>query len=186
MLRGSEGHLPCYVPGRLAADGAFTTGGFDTYGTASSAKSVLSDKSRKENVVSCSGSYFPGAVVHLRLLGLMASAILLVPLGRLHMREFQIWVAACGLDPVSHGARKVLVMPACTRTLHHWRALASLTQGVPVGAVLSRKVVTMDASLSGWGGVRGRCVRGSWSVVLQRSHINSWQCSSLYVASLRY
>ncbi|KAK5926556.1 hypothetical protein CgunFtcFv8_022118 [Champsocephalus gunnari] len=35
----------------------------------------------------------------LRLLGLMASAILVVRLGRLHMREFQRWVAALKLKP---------------------------------------------------------------------------------------
>lgn len=55
----------------------------------------------------------------LRLLGLMALAILGVRLGRLHVREFQFWVAACRLDPVCHGARRVRVMPECNMALHH-------------------------------------------------------------------
>ena len=41
----------------------------------------------------------------LRLLGLMASAILVTRLGRLHMQEFQRWVAALRLNPVHHGTR---------------------------------------------------------------------------------
>ncbi|KAK5877987.1 hypothetical protein CesoFtcFv8_025442 [Champsocephalus esox] len=52
----------------------------------------------------------------LRLLGLMASAILVVRLGRLHMREFQRWVAALRLDP----ARRVMVTMKCVMALRHW------------------------------------------------------------------
>ena len=43
----------------------------------------------------------------------MVSAILVVHLNRLHMREFQLWVASCGLDPMHHGTRRVLVTPGC-------------------------------------------------------------------------
>ena len=71
----------------------------------------------------CLALFHPGKSVQfrlcLRLLGLMASAILVVHLGRLHMREFQLWVASCGLDPVRHGARRVLVTPGCVRALRH-------------------------------------------------------------------
>ena len=94
-------------------------------------------------------------------MGLMASAILVVHLGRLHMREFQLWVASCGLDPVRHGTRRVLVTPGCARALRHWRIPSFLTHGVPMDSVLSRKVVTTDASLTSWDGIyEGRSVRG--------------------------
>ncbi|XP_029937836.1 uncharacterized protein LOC115380768 [Myripristis murdjan] len=119
----------------------------------------------------------------LRLLGLMASAILVVRLGRLHMREFQRWVASLRLDPVRHGARRVLVTPECIMALRHWRAPSFLTRGVPMGPVLSRKVVTTDASLSGWGGIHeGRAVRGRWSIGLQRSHINFLELSAVFLS----
>ena len=36
-----------------------------------------------------------------RLLGLMASAIVVIPLGRLYMRGAQRWVASLGLDVVA-------------------------------------------------------------------------------------
>lgn len=58
----------------------------------------------------------------LRLLMLMASAILVVQLGRLHMREFQVWTAPDRLDLTSHGARRLLVTPECTLAMRHWQA----------------------------------------------------------------
>ena len=119
----------------------------------------------------------------LRLLGLMASAILVVRLGRLHMREFQLWVASRRLDPVRHGARRVLITTECARALRRWRAPSFLTQGVPMGDVLSRKVVTTDASLTGWGGIHeNQSVRGRWSVDLQRSHINFLELSAVFLS----
>ncbi|XP_041860863.1 uncharacterized protein LOC121652254 [Melanotaenia boesemani] len=135
----------------------------------------------------CLGFFRPGKSVQfrlcLRLLGLMASAILVVRLGRLHMRDFQLWVASCGLDPARHGARRVRITAACARTLRPWRIPAFLTQGVPMGSILSRKVVTTDASLTGWGGIHeGRTVRGRWSVGLQRSHINFLELSAVFLS----
>ena len=135
----------------------------------------------------CLAFFRPGRSVQfrlcLRLLGLMASAILVVRLGRLHMRDFQMWVASHGLDPVRHGARRLLVTQGCTEALRHWRAPHFLTQGVPMGAVLSRKVVTTDASLSGWGGLHGgHSVRGRWSPGLRQSHINFLELSAVFLS----
>ena len=66
--------------------------------------------------------------------------------------------------------------------------LASLILSDPRGAhgpVLSRKVVTTDACLTGWGGIHeGRSVRGRWDVDLQRSHINFLELSAVFLPSL--
>ncbi|XP_038146283.1 uncharacterized protein LOC119786801 [Cyprinodon tularosa] len=122
----------------------------------------------------------------LRLLGLMASAILVIGLGHLHMRNFQRWVASLRMDPVHHGARRITVTADCITALRCWRALSFLTQGVPMGTVSSRKVVTTDASLSGWGGIHeGMSVRGRWSQALQRLHINFLELSAVFL-SLRH
>lgn len=67
----------------------------------------------------------------------MPSAIL-VPMGRLHMREFQFWMAACELDPMGHGTLKVLVTPEWADALHHWTAPSFLMQVGRMHAVLSR------------------------------------------------
>lgn len=69
------------------------------------------------------------------LLRLMASAILVVRLGHLHLREFQFWVAMHRLDPTRHGARRLLVTPECTLALRHWRASSFAVQA---GAVFTR------------------------------------------------
>lgn len=51
-----------------------------------------------------------------------------------------------------------------------------------MGAALSRKVVTTDASLSGWGGVHDRwIVRGSWSSVHQHSHIHFLELLAVFL-----
>lgn len=97
------------------------------------------------------------------LLGLMESAILVDCLGRLHMREFHFWVAACRVDSVCHGA------------LCHQRALSFLTEG---GIVLSRMVVTTDASLIDWGGVHDKRIVRNFSVF---SHKFSGSFSSVSV-----
>ena len=146
---------------------------------------------RVKSFRACLALFRPGRSVQfrlcLRLLGLMASAILVVRLGRLHMRDFQLWVASRGLDPVRHGARRLLVTHGCTEALRHWRAPRFLTQGVSMGAVLSRKVVTTDASLSGWGGLHeGRFVRGLWNVGLRRSHINYLELSAVFLSLKRF
>ena len=87
----------------------------------------------------------------LRLLGLMASAKVIIPLGRLYMRGLQCWVASLGLDRSRHGHCCVRVTVECMAALYQWKLLGFLTQGIPVGPVLTRKVVTTDASLQGWG-----------------------------------
>lgn len=60
-------------------------------------------------------------------------------LGLLHMSEFQFCVATYSLNPVHHRAWRVLVTPECMLALRHCRAPLFLVQGVPLGAVLSRK-----------------------------------------------
>ncbi|XP_032363038.1 LOW QUALITY PROTEIN: uncharacterized protein LOC116675032 [Etheostoma spectabile] len=123
----------------------------------------------------------------LRLLGLMAAAILVIPLGRLFMRDFQRWVTSLRLDPVRHGARRVTVTVECGMALRRWRHPAFLVQGVALGTVLARKVVTTDASLSGWGGTQeGRFVRGVWSESLRRCHINYLELLAVFLALRRF
>ncbi|KAK7901815.1 hypothetical protein WMY93_018584 [Mugilogobius chulae] len=109
----------------------------------------------------------------LRLLGLMASVILVVKLGRLYMRGFQLWVHALRLDPVRHRMRTVTITSRCALALRVWKRSGLLTDGVSLGTVSTRKVVTTDACLTGWGGVyEDRPVNGVWSPRLRQAHIN--------------
>ncbi len=86
-----------------------------------------------------------------RLMGLMASALVVVPFGRLHNLPFQRWVALFKLNPMHHGHCQVLVYTACVLALRPWRRTVCLSTGVAMGTVLARKVITTDASLAGWG-----------------------------------
>ncbi len=118
----------------------------------------------------------------LRLLGLMASALIVVPLGRLFMREFQRWVASQGLDPLRHSRRRVRVTSEAVLALRQWRHPTFLVQGVPMGVVRVRQVVTTDASLSGWGGIHeGRIVNGRWGQHLTNLHINYLEMLAVFL-----
>ncbi len=108
----------------------------------------------------------------LRLLGLMASTLSVVPLGQLRMRDFLNWTASQGIRPKSHLSCRVRISPKCTSALHHWRAPSFLRTGCPLGPVMLRKVVTTDVSFTGWGAAfEGRTER-VLSPVLREKHIH--------------
>ena len=52
-----------------------------------------------------------------KVVGLMASALVVVPMGRLHMKGMQCWVASHRLDLCRHGSHRVRVSVACTAAL---------------------------------------------------------------------
>ena len=120
--------------------------------------------------------------VCLRLLGLMASALVVVRLGRLYMRDLQRWVASLKLDPVRHARRKVRVTTEACMALIPWRNPNFLTEGVPMGTVQVRKVVTTDASLLGWGGTHeGWAINGKWNPSLRSCHINDLELQAVWL-----
>lgn len=135
----------------------------------------------------CLANFRRGALLRfrtcLRLLGLMASALIVVPLGRLHMRPFQRWVAGLCLNPSRHRHRNIIVTAECVRALRPWRREAFLTVGVAMGTVTARKVITTDASLRGWGATHeGRTVSGKWSSQMQLCHINHLELQAVWLA----
>lgn len=70
-----------------------------------------------------------------------------ISLGSLHMKGIQHWVSTQGLNTPS--SCKVAISVACMAALHPWKNVHFLTQGLHMGMVQSRKLVTKDASLSG-------------------------------------
>ncbi|XP_073725558.1 kinesin-like protein KIF6 isoform X3 [Misgurnus anguillicaudatus] len=119
----------------------------------------------------------------LRLLGMMASLLAVVPLGLLKMRDFQRWVAARGLCSCRHLTRRVRIHEECVAALRQWRDPSLLRTGVPLGGVSLRKVVTTNASLSGWGAVfQGRSVNGRWTPQLGELYINMLELMAVFLA----
>lgn len=89
---------------------------------------------------------------------------MVIPLGCLYMRNFQCWVASLGLDCSRHRHNCERVSVECVAA-HQWRWPRFLTQGVPIGPVLIRKVITMNTSSQGaelW----MRCGAHVWPQVL--------------------
>ena len=98
-----------------------------------------------------------------RLLGLMASACALVPMGLLYARLLQRWYARLHLHPVRDQGLMLRIPPHVLPTLGHWTCRSYLMAGVPMGTRSDHVTVFTDASPLGWGGVLdGLHVGGEW------------------------
>ncbi len=111
---------------------------------------------RAQAVLNCLSSYRGRNVVPLkqfqRLLGHMASAAAVTPLGLLHMRPLQHWLhSRVPRWAWRRGTLRVGISQQCRRSLSPWTDLAFLWAGVPLEQVSRHTVVTTDASSTGWG-----------------------------------
>ncbi len=98
-----------------------------------------------------------------RLLGLMAAASPVFPLGLLHMRPFLWWMKELRLHPTVQATRLIRVSRSCCRPLLMWRDPVFLRSWVRMGAIHHRHMITTDASMTGWGAVfEGRPASGEW------------------------
>ncbi len=73
-----------------------------------------------------------------RLLGLMAAASPVLPLGLLHMRPFLWWMKELRLHPTVPATRLIRVSRSCCRPLLMWRDPVFLQSGVRMGAIHRR------------------------------------------------
>lgn len=116
-----------------------------------------------------------------RLLGLMAAASNIIPLGLLHMRPLQWWLKAKGFSPKGNPFRIIRVTRRCLRSLLIWKKPWFLSQGPVLGASCRRKTVSTDASLTGWGAVMdGRFARGLWQDHHHSRHINCLEMLAVF------
>ncbi len=121
-----------------------------------------------------------------RLLGLMAAASPVLPLGLLHMRPFLWWMKELRLHPTVPATRLVRVSRSCCRHLLMWRDPAFLRSGVRMGAIHRRHMITKDASMTGWGAVfEGRPASGEWKEEFLFWHINCLELRAVFLA-LKY
>ncbi len=121
-----------------------------------------------------------------RLLGLMAAASPVLPLGLLHMRPFRWWMKELRLHPTVPATRLVRVSRSCCRHLLMWRDPVFLRSGVRMGAIHRRHMITTDASMTGWGAVfEGRPASGEWKEEFLFWHINCLELRAVFLA-LKY
>ncbi len=121
-----------------------------------------------------------------RLLGLMAATSPVLPLGLLHMRPFLWWMKELRLHPTVPATRLIRVSRSCCRPLLMWRDPVFLRSGVRMGAIHRRHIITMDASMTGWGAVfEGRPASGEWKEEFLFWHINCLELRAVFLA-LKY
>ncbi len=121
-----------------------------------------------------------------RLLGLMAAASPVLPLGLLHMRPFLWWMKELRLHPTVPATRLIRVSRSCCRHLLMWRDPVFLQSGVRMGVIHRRHMITTDASMTGWGTVfKGRPASGEWKEEFLFWHINCLELRAVFLA-LKY
>ncbi|KAJ1165465.1 hypothetical protein NDU88_005893 [Pleurodeles waltl] len=128
-----------------------------------------------------------GAVVPvlkvLRLLGLFASCILLVTHARWHMRALQWCVRRQWFQHKGDLEESVTITRDSAVDLQWWAAVDNLSQGRPFSLPPPVATVVTDASTLGWGAhLGGLEVKGLWTPVEQRFHINLLELRAVRLA----
>ncbi len=143
---------------------------------------------RAQSVLNCLSSFGGRTVVPLkqfqRLLGHMASAAAVTPLGLLHMRPLQHWLhSRVPRWAWRRGALRVNITQECRRSFSPWTDLAFLRAGVPLEQVSRHVVVTTDASSTGWGATcNGQAASGLWTGPRLLWQINCLELLAVHLA----
>ncbi len=143
---------------------------------------------RAQAVLNCLSSFRGRNVVPLkqfqRLLGHMASAAAVTPLGLLHMRPLQHWLhSRVPRWAWRRGTLRVGISQQCRRSLSPWTDLAFLWAGVSLEQVSRHTVVTTDASSTGWGATcNGQAASGLWTGPRLLWHINCLELWAVHLA----
>ena len=122
---------------------------------------------RQETFRACLAHFCLGARVNwrlcLRLLGLMAAMVQIVPLALLYMRPVQRCLHSLRLHPQTQLQARVWVTCRLRLALRWWGRSSNLARGSRLGPVTRRQLVSSDASLVGWGSVHeGAGIGGCW------------------------
>ena len=145
---------------------------------------------RKRNIQECATLFLTAhsapAVAWLRLLGLMASLVDLVPYCRLRMRPLQLHLLA-HYQPSRHPlSRQVPVLQPVKSHIRWWTQWSNLSVGLSFPPAAPTVVLTTDASNSGWGAhLQSHQVSGSWSPQELGLHINVLELLAVRKALLR-
>ncbi len=118
-----------------------------------------------------------------RLLGLMAAASNMIPFGLLYMRPLQWWLRNKRFSQRGNPFRMIKVTRRCFLALVMWKKPWFLSQGPMLGASCRRRMLTTDASLTGWGAIlEGRSSQGLWKDQHISWHINRLEMLNVFLA----
>ncbi len=118
-----------------------------------------------------------------RLLGLMAAASIVIPFGLLYTRPLQWWLRTKGFSPRGNPFCMIKATRRCFRALVMWKKPWFLSQGPELGASCSCRMLTTDASLTGWGVILEGCSsQGLWKDQHLSWHINLLEMLAVFLA----
>ena len=117
------------------------------------------------------------------VLGTLGSQDHLVPLGRLHLRPFQLHLNSCWNSLRDPPETLVPVPPHLTQWIDWWAVRSHLTAGVPLVPPPPSVRVFTDASTQGWGAhCEGQTCQGLWSPSERTLHINVLELRAVRLA----
>ena len=127
----------------------------------------------KTLIQECSSRNQTSALMLLRILGVMASTIQVMRLGRLHMRPIQLYLIHFW-SPKFRDIKALVPVNSVLRShFQWWLQEENVLEGVPLQPVLPEVSITTDASLTGWGAVcLDKAAQGCWSEQESQLHIN--------------
>ena len=122
----------------------------------------------------------------LRLLGLMASCIDIVPYARLHMRPLQLYLL-CFWQPHRDSLFQLIpVKESFLLHLHWWKEKKNIFKGVPLQGYPHSLTLWTDASTWGWGAHLGSThLSEQWPVQFQTNHINWLELKAIWNALIK-
>ena len=131
-------------------------------------------------------AYIP-ARVFLRVLGLMAACIDLVPMARLHMRPIQLYLLSQWRPHVDSIHQMILIREPLILHLLWWTRHQNIFKGMSIQSFIPQETVWTDASMMGWGAhMNNKMVSGEWSETMQHHHINMLEMMAVKNALHRF
>lgn len=113
----------------------------------------------------------------------MAAAVQVVPLALLHMPPVQQCLYSLGLCQQGDLQAIVLITRRLCVALRWWKVPGNISRGSRLGPVLCRQVISVDASLKGWGALHeGRGTSRRLGVLSQGQHINALELRAIHLA----
>ena len=127
------------------------------------------------------------AMQFLRVLGIMASCIELIPYARLRMRPIQIHLLHFWKPASKDLDFQVPITQHLKEHLHWWFQPANTLKGMFLHQWCATKILTTDASKTGYGAhLEGQCYQGTWSKKESSLHINVLELEAVHRALVHF
>lgn len=119
---------------------------------------------------------------YLRVLGIIASCLELIPNARLFMRPLQIHLLQHWKPSKMSLDFQIVCTPKLRKHLKWWLSSANISKGRFLKQNQTCVTITTDASMTGWGGVmKSKTVQGLWSTEMTSQHINNLEMEAVFL-----